>query len=168
MGRSKHCQKCERTSSRRSFPFRIHKLTVQLNTTHSRKEEGFYVAPRPHRRILRRSSHFYFKVSICLCFQLIHGAHLSYDDALLLMLVFFSLRHPFLWGLPDEFAFHIYYFSVGMLGSVKEERIRFHLSVTNPIYEIMKRSEVPVMRKKFLELYIGRSLFSYPFDRLIL
>lgn len=72
---------------------------------------------------------------------------MSHHDAFLLKRLFFSFEHPFLWDLPDEFAYGIYYFTIGLLGTVtKEKRIPAHLNVIKHIREVMKRIEERVKK----------------------
>lgn len=109
---------------------------------------------------------FYFIVVICPFFRSLLGANLAYNDAFVLMRLFFSFRHPFLRDLPKEFAYHIYYSRMVIFGYGEEEEcIRQHLAFIKPIYEAMKRSKVPMTRPYLIDHHTGNQIFPYPFER---
>lgn len=55
----------------------------------------------------------FLTVNYCLCSLSLHGAHWPHCGIFLLMHVFFSFRHSFLWDLPDDPQYHTYFFCYG-------------------------------------------------------
>lgn len=107
-----------------------------------------------------------FVIITCLFFLALNGALLSYNHSLSLTRVFISYRNPFVRNLPEEFAYHIYFFTMGRFGRVTDEwRSWPHLEVIRPIYESMVGISNPVTSTYFLEHNIGNQLHPYLLQR---